>query len=70
LSMFKLSSSVFSALVLSAVVFAYDPTRSDNVSDLLSCRILRAIYIVSLSSWLSIGVCRFRCFLCSVIHLS
>ncbi|KAJ7727641.1 glycoside hydrolase superfamily [Mycena olivaceomarginata] len=29
--MFKLSSSVFSALVLSAVVFAYDPTRSDNL---------------------------------------
>jgi hypothetical protein len=71
LNMFKLSSSAFSALVLSAVAaFAYDPTRSDNVSDSLSYRILRAIYIVSLSSWLSIGVFGFRCFLCSVIHLS
>ncbi|KAJ7868359.1 chitinase [Mycena olivaceomarginata] len=30
--MFRLSSSVFSALVLSAVgAFAYDPTRSDNI---------------------------------------
>jgi hypothetical protein len=39
--MYRLSSSVFSALVLSAVAaLAYDPTRSDNVSDLLSYRTL------------------------------
>jgi hypothetical protein len=63
LDMFRLSSVVFSALVLSAIaVFAYDPTRSDNVSDSLSCCILRTIYVAPLFSWLSIGVCKFRCF--------
>ena len=59
LVMFKFSSSVFSALVLSVVaVSAYDPTRNDNVS--VFSRTFTALYTETPSSWSSIGVCASR----------